>query len=87
MAIDLDELFALPPEERAKLGENLIESAVPSDIGPLLRDFVSSLERSVRALDIAIARSSALDERLAQGRAKVREEVLSSGEAWLFPVA
>jgi len=48
---------------------------------------VSSLERSGRALDIAIARSSALDERLAQGRAKVREEVLSSGEAWLFPVA
>ena len=87
MAIDLDELFALPPEERAKLGKNLIESAVPSDIGPLLRDFVSSLERSGRALDIAIARSSALDERLAQGRAKVREEVLSSGEAWLFPVA
>jgi hypothetical protein len=87
MPIDLDELFAMPPEERAKLGERLLESAVPSDIGPLLKELVSSLERSVRALDLAIARLSALDERLVQGRAKVREEVLSSSEAWPFPLS
>jgi hypothetical protein len=86
MAIDLDELLAVPLEERMKLGEMLMDSAAPPDIGPLLRDFVSALERTTRALDLAIARLSALDERLAQGRAKVREEVLSSGDAWLFPL-
>lgn len=86
MAIDLNELLALPPEERMTLGEMLMESAVPPDIGPLLRDFVCSLERTNRALDLAIARLSAFDERLARGRAEVREAVLSSGEAWPFPL-
>ena len=84
MAINLDELLALPLEERMKLGETLMESAVPRDIGPLLRDFVSALERTTRALDLAIARLTALDERLARARAEVREAVLSSGEAWPF---
>ena len=87
MAIDLDELLALPPEERVKLGEILMDSAVPNDLGPLLRDFVRSLERTTQALELAIARLSALDERLARGRAEVREAVLGSGEAWPFPVA
>jgi hypothetical protein len=87
MTIDLNELLALPLEERMKLGEMLIGSDVPPDIGPLLRDFVSALERTTRALDLAIARLSALDERLARGRAEVREAVFSSGEAWPFPVA
>jgi len=87
MAIDLDELLGLPLEERMKLGEMLMDSAVPPDIGPLLRDFACALERTTRALDLAIARLSALDERLAQGRAAVREAVLRSGEAWPLPVA
>jgi hypothetical protein len=87
MAIDLDELLALPLQERMKLGERLLESAVPPDVAPLLQEFVSALERTTRALDLAIARLSALDERLARGRAEVREAVLSSGEAWPFPVA
>ncbi|HET7609049.1 MAG TPA: hypothetical protein VFL84_10260 [Gammaproteobacteria bacterium] len=84
MAIDLDELLALPVEERMKLGEILMDSAVPPDIGPLLRDFVSALERTTRGLDLAIARLSALDERLARGRAEAREAALSSGETWPF---
>ena len=61
MAINLNELMALPRDERLKLGETLMESAVPPDIGPLLRDFASSLERTNRALDQAIARLMALD--------------------------
>jgi hypothetical protein len=85
MAIDLDELLALPLEERVKVGEMLMGSVAPPDLGPLLRDFVSALERTTRALDLAIARLSALDERIARSRAEVRETVLSSAEAWPFP--
>jgi hypothetical protein len=81
MTIDLNELLALPVEERMRIGEALMESAVPPDISALLREFVSSLERTTHALDLAIARLSALDERLARGRAEVREAVLRSGEA------
>ena len=84
MAIDLNELLALPREERMKLGETLMESAVPPDIAPLLQSFASSLERTHRALDLAIARLSALDERLAHARAEAREAALLSGEAWPF---
>jgi hypothetical protein len=84
MGVDLNELLALPPEERMKLGEALMESAAPPDIAALLRDFVGALEHTNRTLDLAIARLSAFDERLARGRAEVREAVLSSGEAWPF---
>jgi hypothetical protein len=86
MAIDLNELLALPPEERMRLGEALLESAVPPDLGALLRDFVSALERTNRALELAIARLSVLDERLARSRAEVREAVLRDGDAWPFPL-
>ena len=86
MAIDLAELLALPRDERMKLAEALMESAVTPDIGPLLRDFAGALERTTRALDLAIARFSALDERLARNRAETREAVLESGEAWPFPL-
>ena len=61
-----------------------MDSEVPPDIGPLLRDLVSALERTTRALDLAIARLSALDERLARSRAEAREAALSSREAWPF---
>jgi hypothetical protein len=86
MSVDLNELLALPAEERMKLAEALMESAAPPDIAALLRDFVGALERTNRALDLAIARLSAFDERLARGRAEVRETVLRSGEAWPFPL-
>jgi hypothetical protein len=76
--------LALPLEERIKLAEMLMEGAVPPDIGPLLRDFVRALARTTSALDLAIARLSALDERLARARLEAREAVLSSGEAWPF---
>jgi hypothetical protein len=87
MSIDLDELLGLPVEERMKLGEMLMEGAVPRDIAPLLRDFVGALERTTRALELAIARLSALDERLARARAEAREAALSSDEAWPFPLS
>jgi len=86
MVVNVNELLALPEDERVKLAEMLMESTVPPDIGPLLRDFVSALERTTCALDFAIARLSALDERLARGRAEVREAVLSSSEDWPFPL-
>jgi hypothetical protein len=87
MAVDVTKLLTLPKEERVKLAEALMEGTAPPDIGTLLRDFVTSLERTTRALELAIARLSALDERLARGRAEVREAVLGSGEAWPFPLA
>ena len=86
MAIDLTELLALSPEERMKLGETLMESTLPPDIAALLRDFVDALERTNRALDFAIARLSAFDERLARGRAEARETALSCGDAWPLPL-
>jgi len=84
MPVDVSELLALPPEERVELAELLMEGTLPPDITALLRDFVGALEHTNRALDLAIARLSAFDERLARGRAEVREAVLSSGEAWPF---
>lgn len=85
MAVRLDELLALPPEERVKLAEALLESAAPPDIAPLLRELVTALERTNRALDLAIARLIGFDDRLQRVRADVREAVLRSGEQWLLP--
>jgi hypothetical protein len=86
MAVNLPELLALPPEERMKLAETLMESAVPPDIGPLLREFVLGLERTNRALEAALERQSRLDERLERNRAEVRAAVIRSGETWPFPL-
>jgi hypothetical protein len=85
MAADLDELLALPREERMRLAEALLESAAP-EMGPLLKEFARGLKRTNRALDLAIARLMAFDERLQRSRAEVREAVLRSGETWPFPV-
>jgi hypothetical protein len=86
MAVNLPELLALPREERMKLAETLMESAIPPDIGPLLREFVLGLERTNRALESALQRRSRLDERLERNRAEVREAVIRSGETWPFPL-
>jgi hypothetical protein len=86
MAADLKALLALPREERMRLAETLLESAAPAELGALLREFASGLERTNHALELAIARLSAFDERLQRSRAEVREAVLLSGEAWPFPV-
>lgn len=86
MAIDMNELMALPRDERIQLAEALMEGTLPPDIGPLLQHFASSLERTHRALDLAIARLLALDERLALNRAEARETVLLSGEVWPLPL-
>jgi hypothetical protein len=85
MAADLNALLALPHDERMKLAETLLESAAPPELGALLRDLASGLERTNHALELAIARLSAFDERLQRSRAEVREAVLLSGEAWPFP--
>jgi hypothetical protein len=86
MAVNVSELMALPHDERARLAEMLMESTVPPDIGPLLRDFVASLERANRTLEVALERLSTFDERLERGRAEVREAVIRSGETWPFPL-
>ena len=49
MAI-VDELLALPLEERMKLGEILMDGAVPPDIGPLLRDLDVAIARDAKSL-------------------------------------
>jgi hypothetical protein len=86
MAVNLAELLALPLEERMKLAEVLIESTVPPDIGPLIRDLVAGLERTNRALDATLERLSTFDERLERSRAEVRQAVISSGDVWPFPL-
>jgi hypothetical protein len=86
MAADLNELLALPREERMRLAEALMESAAPTELGALLREFAAGLERTNRALDLAIARLIAFDERLQRSRAEVREAVLLSGDVWPFPL-
>jgi len=86
MAVNLPELLALPREERMKLAETLMESAVPSDIGPLLREFVARTERTNRALEAVLDRLSRMDEIIERNRAEVREAVRRSGETWPFPL-
>jgi len=79
MTVDLRELLALPYEERERLAEALVESTVPRDLGPLLREYVCGLEATNRALESALERLSHLDERLERARAEAREQVLRSG--------
>jgi uncharacterized protein YaaN involved in tellurite resistance len=86
MAVNLSELLALPRDERVKLAEALMESTVPPDIGPLLRELVRGLEATNRALESALERLSHFDERLERARTEAREEVIRSGERWPFPV-
>lgn len=84
MAVNLAELLALPEEERLKIAEQLMESAAPSDIEPLLRDFAERMERTNRALEVALDRLETLGATIERERAEVREAVRRSGEAWPF---
>lgn len=84
MAVDLSELLALPAEERMKLAEALLTSVAPSDLGPLVLEFIDRAERTNRALDLTIRRFEELEEILARDRAEARESVLRGGEDWPF---
>lgn len=86
MAVNVNELLALPPDERVRLAELLMESAVPPDIGPLLRDLAASLERTNWMLEVALERRSTFDEKIERGRAEAREAVIRSGKVWPFPL-
>jgi len=84
MAVNVTELLALPREEREKLLEALMETTVPSDIPPLIREFVARTERTNRALEMVLERLSRLDETIERNRAEVREAVRQSGDVWPF---
>jgi len=86
MAVNVTELLALPREEREKLLEALMETTVPADIPPLIREFVARTERTNRALEVALERLSRLDQTIERNRAEVREAVRRSGDAWPFPL-
>ena len=86
MAINVTELLALPREEREKLLEALMETTVPSDIPPLMREFVARTERTNRALEVVIERLSRLDETIERNRSEIREQVRQSGDVWPFPL-
>ena len=86
MAVDLTELLALPRSERIKLAETLMESTAPSDMEPLLREFIERMERTNHALEAALERMESLDAEIEFDRARVREAVLRSGDTWPFPL-
>ena len=86
MAVNVTEVLALPREEREKLLEALMETTVPADIPPLVREFVARTEQTNRALEVALERLSRLDEIIERNRAEVREAVRQSGDVWPFPL-
>jgi len=61
-----------------------METTVPSDIPPLIREFVARTERTNRALEMVLERLSRLDETIERNRAEVREAVRQSGDVWPF---
>ncbi len=82
MAVNVNDVLALPREEREKLLEALMETTVPVDIPPLIREFVTRTERTNRALEAVLERLSHLDETIERNRAEVREAVRQSGDVW-----
>jgi hypothetical protein len=86
MAVNVDDVLALPREEREKLLEALMETTVPADIPPLVQEFVARTERTNRALELVLERLSHLDETIERNRAEVREAVRQSGDVWPFPL-
>ena len=86
MAFNVAEILALPRREREKLLEALMETTVPADIPPLVREFVARTERTTRALESALERLDRLDETIERNRTEVREAVRQSGDVWPFPL-
>jgi hypothetical protein len=84
MAVTVTDVLALPREEREKLLEALIETTIPADIPPLLREFVTCAERTNRALEAALERLGRLDETIERNRVEVRA-ARQSQETWPFP--
>jgi len=80
------DVLALPREEREKLLEALMETTVPSDIPPLIREFVARTERTNHALEVVLERLRRVDETIERNRAEVREAVRRSGAVWPFPL-
>lgn len=87
MAVDLSELLALPDDERLRLAEALIESTVPADIAPLLRELVTRLAHTNQALDELHKRFGRLSATLENNRTQAREAVLRSGAVWPPPLS
>ena len=86
MAVTVTDVLALPREEREKLLEALMETTIPADIPPLLREFVARTERTNRALEAALDRLGRLDEIIERNRVEVRAAVRQSQETWPFPL-
>ena len=86
MAVTVNDVLALPREEREKLLEALMETTVPSDIPPLIREFVARTERTNHALEVVLERLRRVDETIERNRAEVREAVRRSSDVWPFPL-
>ena len=86
MAVNLSELLALPPEERMRLAEALLDSVARSELEPLARAFRESMERTNHTLDATLVRLEQLKETIERDRIEVREAVRRSGEEWPFPL-
>lgn len=86
MAITVTDVLALPLEEREKLLEALMETTIPVDIPPLLREFVARTEQTNRALESTLDRLGRLDETIERNRVEVRAAVRQSQETWPFPL-
>jgi hypothetical protein len=86
MAVTVLDVLALPLEEREKLLEALMETTVPADIPPLLREFVARTEQTNRALESTLDRLGRLDETIERNRVEVRAAVRESQETWPFPL-
>ena len=86
MAVTVTDVLALPREEREKLLEALMETTIPADIPPLLREFVTCTERTNRALESALDRLGRLDETIERNRIEVRASVQQTQETWPFPL-
>jgi hypothetical protein len=81
------DISALSRADKEKLLDFLmfdIESP-PEEFWALVRDLSVAVERTSRSLHSALAYLEGSNERMAQQRIRVREEVLRSQERWPFP--
>lgn len=86
MSVNLSELLALPVDERLRLAEVLVESAIPHDVALLVRDFVKRMQRTNQEVEEALRRLDCFDRQLERCRVEARAAVLASGERWPFPL-